>query len=183
MKITILNGNPYSDSGFFDIYLENLSNELNGNNHQVSLLRLRDLNIKYCVGCWGCWVKTPGECTAKDDSAIVCRDMINSDFILLTSPVIMGYLSALLKKILDKTIPLLHPYIEIDHGECHHRKRYAAYPALGLLLEKQDDTDEEDVEIIKQTMQRYALNFKSNLRFTKFTTDSIKEVCDAIDHI
>ncbi|MBN2089553.1 flavodoxin family protein [candidate division KSB1 bacterium] len=182
MKIVILDGNPDSHSISFDTYLDNLEKALNEKNHQVAHLKLRDLNIKYCVGCWGCWVKTPGECSVKDDSAIVCREMIHSDFILFVSPIIMGFTSALMKKMQDKTIPLLHPYIELDHGECHHQKRYTKYPALGILLEKGEDTDEEDIEIINQAMRRYALNFKSNLQFTKFSTDSIMEVCDAINH-
>ncbi len=183
MKISILNSNTDGNSTTFDAYLDNLSNELTGKNHQVTHLKLRELNIKYCIGCWGCWVKTPGECVVKDDSAAVCRQMINSDFVVFAAPVIMGFPSALMKKMLDKSIPLLHPYIVIDHGECHHRKRYDQYPALGLLLEKETDTDEEDIKIINQAMQRFALNFKSTMKFTKFSTDSVMEVCDAIDHI
>ncbi|MCI0513757.1 NAD(P)H-dependent oxidoreductase, partial [candidate division KSB1 bacterium] len=167
----------------FTTYLEQLGDALKAKRHQVSHFKLCALNIKYCVGCWGCWLKTPGECSVKDDSALVCREMINSDFVLFASPVTLGFTNALMKKTLDKTIPLLHPYIEIDHGECHHRPRYTKYPALGLLLEKAADTDPEDLEIITQAMRRYALNFKSNLRFTKFSTDSLPEVCDAIDPI
>jgi len=95
----------------------------------------------------------------------------------------MGFTASLMKKMPDKTIPLLHPYIELDHGECHHQKRDTKYPTLGLLLEKGADTDAEDIEIINQAMRRYALNFKSNLQFTRFSTDSITEVCDAINRI
>ena len=106
------------------------------------------MKINYCTGCWHCWVKTPGQCSSKDQSLDVCRTVINSDFTLWASPIIMGFPSALLKKVTDKLIPLVHPYIVLDQGEAHHLARYDHYPQFGLLLEKNGDTDDEDIEII-----------------------------------
>ena len=44
-------------------------------------------------------------------------------------------------------IPLLHPYIELVKGECHHKKRYSKYPKLALILDRDHDpeTDDEDI--------------------------------------
>ncbi len=72
-------------------------------------------------------MQTPGECVAKDDSALVCRELVRSDLALFASPVIMGFPSALLKKTGEKLIPLIHPYFAIDRGEVHHRARYDHY--------------------------------------------------------
>ncbi len=57
MNITILNGN--TDSSAFDSYLADLRSSLEGNNHRVTQLDLRDLELKYCIGCFDCWTKTP----------------------------------------------------------------------------------------------------------------------------
>jgi len=113
MKITILNGNPDVNNAKFDNYLKNLSDLLESSNHTVTILKLREWDIKYCTGCFGCWVKTPGECVVPDDTRDIRREYIHSDFVLFASPVIMGFTSALLKKAHDKRIPLLHPYFEL----------------------------------------------------------------------
>jgi len=68
LKITVLNGNPHADNTAFDDYLARLSDELVSDGHAVTGFDLREMDIKYCIGCFGCWVKSPGECRSKDDS-------------------------------------------------------------------------------------------------------------------
>ena len=183
MRIAILNGNPRAEDTAFEDYVGGLARALEGKQHDVALLPLRDMDIKYCTGCWGCWVKTPGECVAKDASADVCRAVINADLVLHASPVIMGFYSALLKKTTDKLIPLVHPYTVVDQGEAHHLARYEKYPLLGLLLQPGEDTDDEDIAIIREIHGRTALNFKSRVAFTKLTSDPIEEVAREIDRL
>jgi multimeric flavodoxin WrbA len=180
MKITILNGNPDAGNTTFDAYLKRLAETLVTAQHQATTLTLRDMDIKHCAGCWGCWVKTPGECVARDDSADVCRAAINADFVLLASPVIMGFPSAVLKKTVEKFIPLIHPYGAVVQGEAHHKARYDRYPLLGLLLEKRGDADNADVQITADIFSRTALNFKTQLAFTELTSAPAETVAEAI---
>lgn len=169
MKITILNGNP--EPSAFDSYLAQVQSTLTTGGHTVTRLDLRDLPLRYCVGCWGCWVKTPGECVARDASLEIDRAVINADFVLWAAPLKMGFPAAQLKMALDKHLPLIHPYIAVDQGEAHHLKRYARYPRVGLLLEKEPTTDERDLQIITDIHCRTALNFKTRLDFS-LTTDT-----------
>ncbi|MBI4731257.1 MAG: flavodoxin family protein [Chloroflexi bacterium] len=169
MKITILNGNPAPAA--FDVYLAQLTSALKSEGHTITQLNLRDMPLRYCIGCWGCWVKTPGECTSRDASLEIDRAVINSDFVLWAAPLKMGFPSALLKMAMDKHLPLIHPYMVVDHGEAHHRKRYARYPRLGLLVEKEPSTDERDLQIVSDIYRRTALNFKTRLEFS-LTTDA-----------
>jgi hypothetical protein len=182
MKITLLNGTPTENHKDFDQYLGELQNCLQQKGHPTQLLRLRDLTARYCTGCWSCWVKTPGLCIFEDDSRQVCQAVIQSDFVLFASPVLMGYLSAVLKKFMDKLIPLIHPYITVDQGEAHHRARYAPcqYPLGGLLLEKSPGSDDEDIEIITAIHERTMLNLKSSNKFTLLTDKPVQEVAHAI---
>ncbi len=182
MRITILNGNPDPNNTTFEGYLRQMGEGL-GKRHQLKSLTLREMNIKYCVGCFGCWVKKPGECVAADASRDVCRAVINSDFTLLASPVRMGFVSSLLKKTMDKLIPLVHPYFDVVNFEAHHRARYAAYPLLGLLLEKSADTDDEDVAIIGDILSRTALNLKSRLALTRLMLEPVEEVAHAVNNL
>jgi multimeric flavodoxin WrbA len=160
-----------------------LIQDLNDSGHSVQEVTLRDMKIHYCTGCFGCWVKTPGECVARDSSAQLCREIINSDFTLFASSLVMGFPTALLKKANDKLIPLIHPYIGLVHGECHHEARYDHYPLLGLLLEKENDTDQEDLDIVAESYSRLALNFKSTLVFSITTEKAPQEVSNEINRL
>ena len=183
MRITIINGNSLVRNREFDHYIVALDKELKKENHVTEVFTLRDLNLKYCIGCFNCWVKTPGECFHKDDTRIICRSAIQSDFILMASPIIMGFTTALLKKCLDKFIPLLLPYATLVEKELHHEKRYDRYPPLGLLLERSPHSDDEDIKIITDIYKRNALNFRSSLSFNGFIGDSVREAAHAINHI
>ena len=183
MNICIVDGNPSTGTGGLQSFLEGLVGGLTAGGTSVEEIRLRDLEMRYCTGCFGCWVKSPGECVFKDDSAGICSQVINSDLTLFASPVIMGFPSALLKKAHDRLLPLIHPYIEFVQGECHHRARYSRYPLFGLLLEKQSDTDQEDLDLVTEIYGRLALNFKSSLALSKTTETSPQEVCDEINSI
>jgi hypothetical protein len=184
MKITILNGTPAGKPFCLDQYLESLQNNLVVKGHTIENLTLRELEAGYCVGCWSCWVKTPGRCVYSDDSHLVCRAVINADFVLFASPVLMGFFSALLKRFMDKLIPLVHPYVTLDQGEAHHWHRYdpCDYPLGGVLLEKTNGTDDEDIEIIHAIHSRTMLNLKSRNAFTMLSDDPVEEVANAILH-
>ncbi len=164
MKIAILNGEPEIGSSF-EGYVCQIAEQLRAARQTVTKLDLRALNLKGCSGCFGCWVKTPGECTKKDDSALVCRTVIASDLVLMAAPVLMGFTSALLKRATDQLIPLLHPYFAMQGAEVHHRPRYARYPHFGLILGAGPQTDAEDIEITVAIWGRTARNLKSRLVF------------------
>ena len=178
MKVLFLNGNNQNSS--LDNFISSLSKILENRKCSVSELKLRDMKFSPCRGCFNCWVKTPGVCVFKDDGDLICREFIHADLVILASPIIMGYPSAIAKNALDRVIPLIHPYLEDIAGEVHHMKRYDSYPELALLLEKMEDTDDEDIEIIRDIFQRSALNLQSKLKFLKLTTSSIEEVANAI---
>jgi multimeric flavodoxin WrbA len=174
MRVTILNGDP-NPSSSFQKYVSDVSEGLTGLGHKVVMVDLRNLDIKGCSACFGCWVKTPGECVKSDESSLVCRAAINSDLLLLASPLLMGFTSALLKRTVDQMIPLLHPYFVIDAGEVHHLNRYPAYPKLGLILGMDANSDAEDVDITTTIWTRFARNFKSHMVYTAVSNRTIEE--------
>jgi len=179
MRIAILNGEPDPASAFQE-YVHEMASRLAAAGHAVTTLDLRELDLKGCSGCFGCWVKTPGECVKRDDSAQVCRAAIGADLLVLASPVTMGFTSALLKRAADQMIPLLHPYFVIEGGEVHHLARYAQYPEFGLILDAGSDTDAEDIEITTAMWKRMARNLKSRVVFTAVSNRSAEEVANEI---
>ena len=182
MNVVILNGDPGEKESAFSSYIEKLTAKLR-KDHSVDLFHLSKMDLHYCTGCWNCWWKTPGRCTINDDGEAIFKAVIHSDFLIFASPLIAGFTSSSLKKITDRLIVLLHPYIEFIDGESHHRKRYAKYPEIGLVLAKEPDTDEDDVAIISDIYDRLAINFHSKKKYIKFIEqdrmeDIIYETCN-----
>ena len=179
MRITILNGDPEAVSDFCD-YVGGLAKRLAALGHSVEEIDLRDLDLKGCSGCFGCWVKTPGECAKRDDSAKICRAAINSDLWVFASPITMGFTTALLKRAADQAIPLIHPYFVIDGGEIHHRARYARYPAIALLMGAGANADAEDIEITTAIWASFARDFKSRLVCAAVADRPVEEVANEL---
>ncbi len=103
-------------------------------------------HIQPCVGCFDCWVKTPGLCIqTKDNANSICRDFARSDAVLLLSKVTYGSHSPDVKAMLDRIIPNALPFFETVEGEMHHPKRYAKVPnwiafGYGNMTDEEADT-------------------------------------------
>jgi multimeric flavodoxin WrbA len=175
MRITILNGEPDPGSSFHR-YVHELAGQLTASGHQVLTLDLGGLDLKGCSGCFGCWVKTPGRCVKGDDSGRVCRAVVEADLLVAASRVTMGFTSALLKRAADQMIPLVHPYLELEGGEVHHRPRYSSYPGFALVLGPGPGADAEDLEISAGLWLRLARNLKFRTVFTAVADRPAREV-------
>jgi multimeric flavodoxin WrbA len=181
MNIIIINGNPDPKQKDLDRYIKSLGADLTQRGHAFQSIILREMDIRQCIGCWTCWFKTPGLCMHRDEMPKIYRAVMDADLVILASPVVMGFMSALLKRANERFIPLIHPYIALVGGECHHRGRYERYPGLGILLHRGADTDDEDIAIITDIYRREAVNFRSSLRCAFLTDQSVPEVSHAIN--
>jgi len=131
--------------------------ELRSLQWEVHDLVLRDIEIAPCMGCFGCWVQTPGVCLIDDDAREVTRKIIGSDLVVYVTPITFGGYSSDLKKALDRSIGLISPFFTRINGEVHHRKRYVqAAKLLGVGFLPQPD--EESELIFKTLIGRNAIN-------------------------
>ena len=156
MNTVILDGSVDHDP-WLDQAREALLDELGGLGWQTEVLPLREMEIGHCLGCFGCWIQTPGECLIDDAGRDVARAMIQSDLVVYLTPVTFGGYSSALKKALDRSICLVSPFFTQIDGEVHHRPRYARYPrciGVGVLPEP----DAESEAIFAQLVARNALN-------------------------
>jgi multimeric flavodoxin WrbA len=69
---------------------------------EISSFFLNDLNPRGCQACWLCKTKTE-VCVLKDDLTQVLAAAAHADFIILTSPIFIGDVSAQLKIFIDRT--------------------------------------------------------------------------------
>lgn len=143
-----------------DTVHEIIVDELTGIGWDVESFALRELSISYCLGCFECWVKTPGICKFDDDGRHIAGEFIRSDLAIFFTPLTFGGYSSELKKALDRIICLVSPFFKRISGEVHHKRRYERYPSLmgiGVLPQSEDDSE----KIFKTLVSRNALNFHS----------------------
>lgn len=119
MKICILDGSQENERRAESLHksLEPLLAE-----HQIQHLVIREMKIASCVDDFLCWTKPPGICKNKDDNRLVAKAMVQSDLLVLLSPITFGGYSSLLKKGLDHQIQVISPFFAKVQGETHHRK-------------------------------------------------------------
>lgn len=183
MKIVILDGDDGLGNGAFAGYLDELAWALEGAGHEVGRLTLRKMDLKPCIGCFNCWLKTPGACVSADDHGAYLRAYVGADLAVFASPLRMGFTTAVLKTATDKILPILLPYISGASGECRHYLRYGRSVRVGLVYMPEADTDAEDVELLEGMWRRFARNGSTALAFACSTERPVKEVVDALDHI
>jgi len=182
MRILVLNGIPKNEK-YMDYEATIEKSIIENNTHEIEYFRLRDMDIEYCTGCWSCWVKTPGLCAIKDDYEQVFSRIPHADRILYISPVILGYESSILKKCKDRSIGTAIPYITYFNGEQHHLQRYEKHPDISVLLITDEDTIQEDIDLISSTYFRNALNSRKENVSLFNTIDSVGGVVDVFNHL
>jgi multimeric flavodoxin WrbA len=80
--------------------------------------------INPCVCCFGCWIKTPGQCVIKDGYDNMGLLHAKCKRMVIISRCIYGSYSPFIHNILDRSIPYLLPYFTTKNGETHHKRRY-----------------------------------------------------------
>ena len=156
MKTVILDGRH--DDGACAV-LDALLQELGSRGEKVQTFQLRDFKkMGSCIGCFACWLKTPGICVEADEGRKIAQAVAHSDTVILLAPVTYGGYSSEIKKAQDRWIPLILPDFGVYHGEVHHKPRYDRYPRwIGIGLQVQPD--DEEAHIFKTLVGRNALNF------------------------
>jgi multimeric flavodoxin WrbA len=157
LKALVLNGSENEKSAVNTVS-DYLVDFLRINDHEVEVMVLRNETIASCLGCFGCWLKTPGECVIKDAGSQLPRKVIQSDLVFMLTPVTFGMYSSELKKALDRfPCPVLLPFFKKINGEIHHANRYDKYPslvAIGVL----PNPDEESENIFTTLVGRNGIN-------------------------
>lgn len=122
----------------------------------VKWIDLSQLKIANCVGCFGCWTKTPGRCVIRDDAVKVYPLIARSEAVLYVSRIRYGGYDTVMKTMLERAIPVQQAFIRILDGETHHVQRSVA-PKQAVIL-PYGDPDEEERETFRQFIARNARN-------------------------
>ena len=102
MKASVIVGSR--TGGITDSQCEALAEVLECAGWECSLIRPSEMDIADCTGCMSCG--SGKGCVMDDDMASVLKEFLDSDAVVLASPVRFSSLSSLLKKAMDRFQPL-----------------------------------------------------------------------------
>ncbi len=123
--------------------------------------------IKNCIGCFGCWIKTPGKCILKDNYEKMGEILSLADKVIIISRCCYGGYSPFVKNVLDRSISYLLPYFKIKQNETHHRQRYKKDLLLSVYFYGKNISKKE-AEIAESLVKANSINFyvsKYNVSF------------------
>lgn len=109
--------------------------------------------LNTCIGCFSCWLKTPGKCCFKDLSEQINLHMVQDDLMIFITPIQYGCYSPAIKKVLDRSIPNVLPFFtqikRKGHAtEVHHAKRYPKVANRVIIAYSESITPEEESTFI-----------------------------------
>ncbi|MCR5094871.1 MAG: flavodoxin family protein [Lachnospiraceae bacterium] len=135
----------------------------------AEVIEAAGMNISHCIGCNHCWLKTPGECSIKDDYGIILKKIIHTDQLWVISDTALGFLDHKGKNIFDRILPIATMYLKFKGNQMRHVPRYKGKTDIGIIYR-----GEPDKEFLQRWSERAALNFESR-SLGVFGTDKIKE--------
>lgn len=134
---------------------------------------LDSAQIKPCIGCFGCWIKTPGECVFNDSGRDILKDFIQTDITIIISSVVFGNYSFPIKTAIDRFIPNDVFFFTQYKGETHHVKRYETRPNI-LFIGVQDELNKAEEDTFIKLCNKNATNFcaKKHSILTIYASDT-----------
>lgn len=155
MKAYLLNG-AYEAGDATDTLASPVVEALRNQGMQTKLFTLRDMDIAFCTGCFGCWTTNGGQCVVRDDGFDLAREARKADLLVLLTPVVFGGYGWQLKKAMDRLLPDLAPYF-LPGQEPEAYQEFAALLGIGV----QTQEDKNEASMFLSLVKRNAVNYHS----------------------
>ena len=106
MKILVLNGSPKREKSdtmhITRAFLKGMSEAAKQEKH---IIDVADKHIEFCSGCFAC-MHNGGTCRHDDDMRDILQRILESDVLLLSFPLYCFGMPAMLKSLIERTLPL-----------------------------------------------------------------------------
>ncbi|UMZ73812.1 flavodoxin family protein [Natranaerofaba carboxydovora] len=159
MKVTAYNGSPRGEKGNTNVLVQELLKGAEKEGASIGNHFLKDYTVNSCQGCFHCWTKTPGKCVINDDMNDLLPEFLDSDIVVLASPLYVDNITAILKLFLERLIPMAEPFFEKDQeGECVHPKRYDKSPKI-VVVSNSGFPELSHFQVLELLFKRVARNF------------------------
>ena len=126
-----------------------------------------DGTINPCVGCFGCWLKTPGVCVLSDKYNHMGELIHKAEEIVIISRFTYGGFSSFVKNVMDRSIGYVLPFFRIYKGEMHHRLRYKESKDLTVIF-RGNGFCAADKEKARKYIEVVCTNFNAKIKELRF---------------
>lgn len=138
-------------------------------------------NIHPCLGCFKCWLKTPGKCIINDSYTEMPKYIKQADKMLFITEVRYGSYSPYIKRVIERSIGFLLPFFRLVNGEIHHSIRYDKVPELIFIGYSPSITSEEEKTFI-DLVKANAVNFGVE-KYNSFIIKDITQITEILKNI
>lgn len=132
-----------------------------------------DGTIKHCIGCFGCWVKTPGKCVLKDEYNTMGALGGKTKELIIISKCVYGTYSPFVKNVWDRFLPYVHPDFTKRNNEIHHKLRYEN--SMNTRVYFYGDVNDREKETAIKIVNANLVNFNGFMEDIKFI-ESVEEL-------
>lgn len=101
-------------------------------------------NIHGCLGCFNCWVKTPGRCVIEDSYTEMPKYILEGGTFVIITKIKYGCYTSYVKNVIDRSIGILLPFFQTVNGELHHLPRYKKRLKFVVIGYGKDITSDEE---------------------------------------
>ena len=178
MKALLISDKEYQSKTYQN--LKSLIEEfLNAKGLGIELIEVGTDNLTFCRGCFGCWIKKPGECIINDNMAQINRSVMTSDIVIYLNPIVFGQFSANIKNAIDRSLPNMLPFFEIrPDGSTMHPPRYDTYPK-SIIIGYGDRLSDEDKQLFIDITKKHRRNIE--VLICHETTETIIEAFNKME--
>jgi len=163
MKVLAFNGSPRGTHSNTDRILQPFLKGARDAGAETETIYLKDLNIRPCLGCFTCWMRTPGICTQKDDMSLLLEKMCHADIVVYATPLYVFTVSGLMKNFMDRTIPLADPHIIKQGKDYVHLPRYKDAARRSVLISNCGFPERDNFSALVDMFHHFMNNHDSNL--------------------
>lgn len=116
-------------------------------------------NIKGCLGCFNCWVKTPGRCIIEDSYTEMPKYILENGTFVIITEIKYGCYTSYVKNVIDRSIGILLPFFQTVNGELHHLPRYNNESIKFVVIGYGEDVTAEEEQTFRDLIKGNAINF------------------------
>lgn len=133
MKVFILSDGDYNTEIYNSLFTQ-VTDFFQKRNFEIREQSIQKGELHFCIGCYGCWTKKPGECVINDAMAQINRTFNESDVVVYLSPIIFGQFSPNIKNAIDRWLPNVLPlFVKKPDGTTGHPPRYPSKPKVVVI--------------------------------------------------
>jgi NAD(P)H-dependent FMN reductase len=116
MKVLTINGSPWMNAGNTAMILHPFLEGMRAAGADVEVVYTKNMQINFCQAEYQCQAKEPDHCFQDDEMRQLLPKLAEADIWVFATPIYADGVTAQLKNVMDRMLPLLEPGYEMRDG-------------------------------------------------------------------